>query len=105
MVVECAMSIQNSNFYVFLLVLQLFLPVNMVLLLVPEGAVEEKAIIWIEVTFVSNKFKFEDDFVPVSLVVWAYTNCQLAKPAKLYIPHHIDASNMYGSPESCFSCP
>ena len=62
-------------------------------LIVPEGAVETKANIWIGVSFVSDKFKFED-FVPVSPVVWAYTNCQLTKPAELYIPHHIDVSNM-----------
>ena len=63
-------------------------------LIVPEGAVETKAKIWIGVSFVSDKFKFEDDFVAVSPVVWAYTICQLTKPVELYIPHHIDVSNM-----------
>ena len=65
-----------------------------VTMIVPEGAVETKAAIWIGISLVSNKFKFEDGFVPVSPVVWAYTNCQLTKPAELYIPHHIDVSNM-----------
>ena len=65
-----------------------------VTMIVPEGAVETKAIISIGVCFVSEKFKFEDDFVPVSPVVWAYINCQLTKPAELYLPHHIDVSNM-----------
>ena len=63
-------------------------------MIVPEGAVETKATIWIGVSFVSDKFKFEDDFVPVSPVVWVYTICQLTKPVELYIPHHIDVSNM-----------
>ena len=45
-------------------------------------------------TLLSDKFKFEDDFVPVSPIVWAYINCQLTKPAELYMPHHIDISNM-----------
>ena len=63
-------------------------------MIVPKGAVETKATIWIGVTFISDKCKFEDDFVPVSPIVWAYTNCQLTKPAELYIPHHIDVSNM-----------
>ena len=66
-------------------------------MIVPEGAVETKAAIWIGISLVNNKFKFEDDFVPVSPVVWAYTNCQLTKPAELYIPHHIDVSNMKDS--------
>ena len=63
-------------------------------MIVPEGAVETKATIWIGISFVSDKFKFEDNFVPVSPVVWAYTNIQLTKPAELYISHHIDVSNM-----------
>ena len=65
-----------------------------VAMIIPEGAVKTKAILSIGVCFVSEKFKFEDDFVPVSPVVWAYINCQLTKPAELYIPHHIDVSNM-----------
>ena len=65
-----------------------------VTMIIPEGAVKTKAIVSIGVCFVSEKFEFEDDFVPVSPVVWAYINCQLTKPAELYIPHHIDVSNM-----------
>ena len=42
----------------------------------------------------SDKFKFEDDYIPVSPIVWIYINCHLIKPAELYIPHHIDVSNM-----------
>ena len=63
-------------------------------MIVPEGAVETKATIWIGISFVSDKFKFEDDFVPLSPVVCVYINSQLTKPAELYIPHHIDVSNM-----------
>ena len=63
-------------------------------MIVPEGAIETKSTIWIGISFVSDKFKFEDDFVPVSPVVWAYTNSQLTKPVELYIPHHIDVSNL-----------
>ena len=29
-----------------------------------------------------------------SLLLYGYINCQLIKPAELYIPHHIDVSNM-----------
>ena len=42
-------------------------------LIVPEGAVEIKVKIWIGISFVNDKFKFEDNFVPVSPIVWAYT--------------------------------
>ena len=65
-----------------------------VTLIIPEGAIEGTATVWFGVTLLSDKFKFGDDFVPVSPIVWTYINCQLMKPAELYIPHHIDVSNM-----------
>ena len=65
-----------------------------VTLIIPEGAVEHIATIWFGVTLLSDKFKFKDDFIPVSPIVWTYINCQLMKPAELYIPHHIDVSNI-----------
>ena len=63
-------------------------------MIVPEGAVKTKATIWIGASLFSEKFKFEDNSVPVSPIVWTYINCQLLKPAELYIPHHIDVSSM-----------
>ena len=65
-----------------------------VTLIIPEGAVEGTATVWFGVTLLCDKFKFGDDFVPVSPIVWTYINRQLMKPAELYIPHHIDVSNM-----------
>ena len=65
-----------------------------VTLIIPEGAIEHTAIVWFGVCLFSDKFKFEDDYIPVSPIVWIYINCQLIKPAELYIPHHIDVSNM-----------
>ena len=65
-----------------------------VTLIIPEGAIEHTATIWFGVCLFSDKFKFEDDYIPVSPIVWIYINCQLIKPAELYIPHHIDVSNM-----------
>ena len=65
-----------------------------VTLIISEGAIEHTAIVWFGVCLFSDKFKFEDDYIPVSPIVWIYINCQLIKPAELYIPHHIDVSNM-----------
>ena len=65
-----------------------------VTLIIPKGAIEGTATVWFGVTLLSDKFKFGDDFVPMSPIVWTYINCQLMKPAELYIPHHIDVSNM-----------
>ena len=65
-----------------------------VTLIIPEGAVEGTATIWFGVTLLSDKFHFKDDLIPVSPIVWTYINYQLMKPAELYIPHHIDVSNM-----------
>ena len=44
----------------------------------------------------SDKFKFERDYIPVSPIVWIYIDShdQLNKPAELYIPHHINTTNM-----------
>ena len=63
-------------------------------MIVPEGAVDTNANIWIGVNFFNDKFKFKDDFISVSPIVWAYINCQLIKPAELYISHYIDVANM-----------
>ena len=65
-----------------------------VTLIIPEGAIEHTATVWFGVCLFSDKFKFEDDYIPVSPIVWIYINCQLIKPAEIYIPHHIDVSNM-----------
>ena len=65
-----------------------------VTLIIPEGAIEGTATVWFGVTLLSDKFKFGDDFVPVSPIVWMCINCHLMKPAELYIPHHTDVSNM-----------
>ena len=65
-----------------------------VTLVIPEGAIEHTATVLFGVCLFSDKFKFEDDYIPVSPIVWIYINCQLIKPAELYIPHHIDVSNM-----------
>ena len=62
--------------------------------IIPEGAVEGTATVWFGVTLLSDKFKFKDDFIPVSPIVWTYINCHLLKPAELFIPHHIDVSNL-----------
>ena len=65
-----------------------------VTLIIPEGAIEHTATVWFGVCLFSDKFKFEDDYIPVSPIVWIYINCRLIKPAELYIPHHIDVSNV-----------
>ena len=63
-------------------------------MIVPKGSVEKKATVSIGASLYSEKFKFEDNFVPVSPIVWVFINYQLIKPAELYIPHHIDVSIM-----------
>ena len=63
-------------------------------MIVPEGAMKEKASIRIGVCLLSQNFKFPDDFVPVSPIVYVHISCQLIKPAEIYVPHHIDVSNM-----------
>ena len=65
-----------------------------VTLIIPEGAIEQTATVRFGVCLLSDKFKFEGDFIPVSPIVWVYIDCQLIKPAELYIPHHIDVSNV-----------
>ena len=61
-----------------------------VTLIIPEGAIEHTATVWFGVCLFSDKFKFEDDYIPVSPIVWIYINCQLIKPAEIYLPHHIN---------------
>lgn len=65
-----------------------------VTIIIPEGAIEHAATVFFGVCLFSDKFKFEGDYIPVSPIVWMYINCQLIKPAELYLPHHIDVSNM-----------
>ena len=65
-----------------------------VTLIIPEGAIEQTATVRFGVCLLSDKLKFEGDFIPVSPIVWVYIDCQLIKPAELYIPHHIDVSNV-----------
>ena len=65
-----------------------------VTLIIPEGAVQQTATVWFSVCLVSSKFRFADDYIPVSPIVWTHINCQLMKPAELYLPHHIDVYSM-----------
>ena len=66
-----------------------------VTLIIPEGAVQQPTTVWYGACLLSNKFKFEGDYIPVSPIVWIYIgSSQLMKPAKLYIPHHIDTTKM-----------
>lgn len=63
-------------------------------LIIPEGAVKEKATVRIGACLLSQKFKFPNEFVPVSPIMWVYIDCWLIKPAEIYIPHHIDVSKV-----------
>ena len=65
-----------------------------VTLIIPEGAVKDTATIWCGIGLFSNKSRYEENFIPVSPTVWIFINNQLIKPAELYIPHHIDVSNV-----------
>ena len=65
-----------------------------VTLIIPEGAVQQPTTVWYGACLLSDKFKFEGDYIPVSPIVWIYIDSQLMKPAELYIPHHIDTTNM-----------
>ena len=73
-----------------------------VTLIIPEGAVEQTATVWFSVCLISSKFRFADDFIPVSPIVWTHINCQLMKPAELYIPHHIDVYSMKAPNDQLF---
>ena len=65
-----------------------------VTLIIPEGAVQQPTIVLYGACLLSDKFKFESDYIPVSPIVWIYIDSQLMKPAELYIPHHIDTTKM-----------
>ena len=65
-----------------------------VTLIIPEGAVEQTTTVWFSVCLISSQFRFADDSIPVSPIVWTHTNSHLIKPAELYIPHHIDVCSM-----------
>ena len=63
-----------------------------VTLIIPEGAVQQPTTVWYGACLLSDRFKFEGDYIPVSPIVWIYIDSQLTKPAELYIPHHIDTA-------------
>ena len=66
-----------------------------VTLIIPEGAVQQPTTVLYGACLLSDKFKFEGEYIPVSPIVWIYIDSQLMKPAELYIPHHIDTTNMF----------
>ena len=47
-----------------------------VTLIIPEGAIEHTATLWFGVCLFSEKFKYEEDFIPISLIVWMHINSQ-----------------------------
>lgn len=59
-----------------------------VTLIIPEGAVQQSGTVWFKACLFSDKFKF-GDYIPVTPIVWVYTDMKLIKPAELYLPHHI----------------
>ena len=63
-----------------------------VTLIIPEGAVQESAIVWFGACLFSDKFKF-GDYVPVTPIVWVHIDEKLLKPAELYFPHDIVISS------------
>ena len=65
-----------------------------VTLIIPEGAVQQPTTVWYGACLLSDRFKFEGDYIPVSPIVWIYIDSQLMKPAELYIPHHINTTKM-----------
>ena len=65
-----------------------------VTLIIPEGAVQQPTTVWYGACLLSDMFKFEGDYIPVSPIVWIYIDSQLMKPAELYIPHHIDTTKI-----------
>ena len=65
-----------------------------VTLIIPEGAVQQPTTVLYGACLLSDRLKFEGDYIPVSPIVWIYIDSQLMKPAELYIPHHIDTTKM-----------
>ena len=59
-----------------------------VTLIIPEGAVQQSGTVWFKACLFSDKFQF-GDYIPVTPIVWVYTDMKLIKPAELYLPHHI----------------
>lgn len=68
-----------------------------VTLIIPEGAVKQSATVWIGACLYSDKFEFEDDYVPVTPIVWVYIDCELYLPVELHFPHYIDVEKMSNS--------
>lgn len=64
-------------------------PQSAVTLIIPEAAVNLPTTIWFGVCFCNTKLKF-GDYVPVTPIVWVYSNRPLTKPIEIYLPHHID---------------
>ena len=60
---------------------------------IPEGAVHRSATLQFEASFLSTNFKCGGNFRPVSPFVWIHFDQELAKPAKLYIPHDVVIEN------------
>ena len=65
-----------------------------VTLIIPEGAVQQTTTVMYGACLLNDKFKFEGEYIFVSPIVWIYIDSQLMKPVELYIPHHIDTTNM-----------
>ena len=59
-----------------------------VTLIIPEGAVQQSGTVWYKACLFSDNFIF-GDYIPVTPIVWVYTDMKLIKPAELYLPHHI----------------
>lgn len=59
-----------------------------VTLIIPEEAVQQSGTVWFKACLFSDKFNF-GDYIPVTPIVWVYTDMKLIKPAELYLPHHI----------------
>lgn len=60
-----------------------------VTLIIPEAAVNLPTTVWFGACFCSTKLNF-DDYVPVTPIVWVYSNHPLTKPIEIYLPHHVD---------------
>ena len=64
-----------------------------VTLIIPEGAVQQLTNVWFGVCQLSDRFEF-GNYVPVTPIVWLYTDKELIKPAKLSQPHNIDINTI-----------
>lgn len=64
-----------------------------VTLIIPEGAVQQLTNVWFGACQLSDRFEF-GNYVPVTPIVWLYTDKELIKPAKLSQPHNIDINTI-----------